>query len=287
MVNFFGLPYIDVRVSFNSFIPKCLKKPLGNKLVDYYLGHLVSKPHLHDKVEFDVILSCYTLDIEKRLKIMSSENFSEDELVDIKSNLRLITNRIIDPILPIWQKDVEKIKLLGKRHSKLMESGLQPIEKLYWVIENTKRYGTLPFSGLARVGFIAVQFLRSLVEKGFLSDKDQANFMLGIKTISSEIRSEKHTLTKKDFLNKFGHLRPGSYDICSLRYDADVGRYFSWDKGDIGNSRRVSFSLKDDVAGKLDEELVGHGLKTNSLELLKFIETGITLRELAKFEFSW
>ena len=109
--------------------------------------------------------------------------------------------------------------------------------------------------------------------------------MLGIKTISSEIRSEKHTLTKKDFLNKFGHLRPGSYDMF-LGYDADVGRYFSWDKGDIGNSRRVSFSLKDDVAGKLDEELVGHGLKTNSLELLKFIETGITLRELAKFEFS-
>ena len=69
---------------------------------------------------------------------MSSANFSEDELVDIKSNLRLITNRIIDPILPIWQKGMEKIKLLGKRHSKLMESGLQPIEKLYWVIENTK-----------------------------------------------------------------------------------------------------------------------------------------------------
>ena len=31
------------------------------------------------------------------------------------------------------------------------------IEKVYWLLEDAKRYGTLPFAGLARAGFIAVQ----------------------------------------------------------------------------------------------------------------------------------
>ena len=37
MINFFGMPYIDLRVSFNSFIPSRLEENIAIKLVDYYI----------------------------------------------------------------------------------------------------------------------------------------------------------------------------------------------------------------------------------------------------------
>ena len=57
MVNFFGLPYIDVRVSFNSFIPADLEDKLATKLIDYYISRLEENPSLHDKVEFEILFS--------------------------------------------------------------------------------------------------------------------------------------------------------------------------------------------------------------------------------------
>jgi hypothetical protein len=60
LVSFHGLPYIDVRVSFNSFVPQDVPDDLSGRLVNYYIDRLLSEPHLHDKVEFEIIFSCYT-----------------------------------------------------------------------------------------------------------------------------------------------------------------------------------------------------------------------------------
>ena len=51
LINFCGMPYIDVRVSFNSFIPESISGNLANKLVNFYVNQLTNKPELHDKVE--------------------------------------------------------------------------------------------------------------------------------------------------------------------------------------------------------------------------------------------
>ena len=62
MVDFCGLPYIDVRVSFNSFVPAGLEEEISEKLVNYYLDQLMSHPEKHDKAEFEIVFSCYSLD---------------------------------------------------------------------------------------------------------------------------------------------------------------------------------------------------------------------------------
>ena len=49
LINFCGMPYIDVRVSFNSFIPASISGNLANKLVNFYVNQLTNKPELHDK----------------------------------------------------------------------------------------------------------------------------------------------------------------------------------------------------------------------------------------------
>ena len=67
LLNFGGRPYVDVRVSFNSFIPAKLSDELGERLVNFYLKKLESEPTLHDKVEFEIVEACYTFSTPKRL----------------------------------------------------------------------------------------------------------------------------------------------------------------------------------------------------------------------------
>ena len=61
MVNLAGTPFIDLRTDINSFLPKGLNINLENKLVNNYLNKLKTKPYLHDKIEFDLLLTCYDL----------------------------------------------------------------------------------------------------------------------------------------------------------------------------------------------------------------------------------
>ena len=70
MVDFGGLPYIDVRVSFNSFVPAGLEEELSDKLVNYYLDRLIDHPTKHDKAELDIVFSCYTFDLPERIQVL-------------------------------------------------------------------------------------------------------------------------------------------------------------------------------------------------------------------------
>ena len=40
MTSFFGTPYVDVRIDFNSWLPKKLDTKISNKLINYYLKNL-------------------------------------------------------------------------------------------------------------------------------------------------------------------------------------------------------------------------------------------------------
>ena len=152
MVDFLGLPYIDTRVSFNSFLPKSLPDPLADRLVGYYLDRLRTHPELHDKVEFEIAFTCYTFDLPARVTVLSEAGFTAQEQACLVEALRELTNSIIRED-GFWRKDAEKIEILQKKRQDILSSGLGPAEKIYWLLEYCKRYGTLPFAGLARAGF--------------------------------------------------------------------------------------------------------------------------------------
>ena len=147
LISLSGLPYIDVRVSFNSFVPNSLDSELSEKLVNYYIDQLVSNPNNHDKVEFEILHSCYTLDLPERLSEQKAHGFSQSECEEISESLRILTNNIINDKDGLWKKDSLKIEELKKRHAVIQGSDLSKIERIYWLIEDCKRYGTLPFAG--------------------------------------------------------------------------------------------------------------------------------------------
>ncbi len=284
MIDLLGLPYIDVRVSFNSFIPKSLSDELAEKLADYYLETLRHNPHLHDKVEFEVVFSCYTFDLEEKLKILEEHGFSRGEISEIKQALHELTANIIHPEKGLWRKDAERIKVLLKRREEILKEP-DLITKIYWLIEDTKRWGTLPFAGLARAGFIAVQILKSLVTIGVFTEIDYQNFLKGVKTVASRMKEDRISLSRSEFLKHYGHLRPGTYDITSLRYDESPD--FVKEESCLNEVLdEKDFHLSLSKLKELKTLLENHNFNFDVVDFLDFLKSAIELREWAKFEFT-
>ncbi len=85
-----GHPYIDVRNSFNNLIPARISEDLSNKLVNHYIDRLKSNPHFHDKVEFDIAITCFTPDIDDHTKRLIDAGFKNDEIEELKVALKKI-----------------------------------------------------------------------------------------------------------------------------------------------------------------------------------------------------
>ena len=288
MHSFLGIPYIDVRASFNSFIPKDLDSRIASKLANYYLQRLDSNPQFHDKVEFEIVFSCYDFNTPNSLTTLLNHGFNSNEIKRLEFALLELTNQIINTKNGYYTKDLEKVAKLQDSFTKIKNSDYSLIDKIYWSLQECKRLGTLPFAGIARAGFVAVLMLNSLVSIGFLSEDEKNAFLHTLNTISKQLAESSMNLNaenKAAFLEKFGHLRAGSYDILSPRYDEDFERYFNLDKlHEI--AQHTPFSLSTDRLEKLDRILKEHGLKIDSTEFFHFLKIAIEGREYAKFEFS-
>jgi glutamine kinase len=267
-------------------VPNDTPDELAGRLVNYYVDRLAAEPYLHDKVEFDIIFSCYTLDLPQRIMTLLQHGFTGTDLDVLSNSLRRLTNRIIHGQDGIWRQDLEKIDLLARRLPSFHDAGIDKIARVYWLIEDCKRYGTLPFAGLARAGFIAVQILRSFVTCGVLSEDEHAAFMASIDTIGSRIGRDFARLSKAEFLARYGHLRPGTYDIMSPRYDEQPDLYFEWlaERSPVADPPVFTFSPEQ--LQKIELLIAEHALETDPARLIEFIRAGIEGREYGKFIFT-
>ncbi len=290
MVSFLGLPYIDVRVSFNSFLPQTLGNDLSDKLVNYYLDKLIKSPNHHDKVEFNIIYSCYYFDIEKRIVDLRNHDFSVAQTEELKEALKTITFNIISKENGLMVADLLKVKELDTRKEKILASQMSTIDKIYWLAEECKRYGTLPFAGLARAAFVAVQMLHSLQRLQVLSSDDINVFLQSLNTVAKEFNFDywklvNNEITQNDFLINYGHLRPGTYDILSDNYREGFPKYFKR-KPISGSKKEVIFQLTKSQESAIQELLTKSGFNLTVSEIFKFFRDAIEGRERAKFIFT-
>ena len=69
MLNFAGSPFIDLRVDLNSFLPKDLDKKISEKLINFFIKKLSKRPELHDKIEFEIINTCFDFSLNKNKEL--------------------------------------------------------------------------------------------------------------------------------------------------------------------------------------------------------------------------
>lgn len=294
MFSVLGVPYIDVRADFNSFIPKTLNDKIAAKLVDYYLEKLARTPDLHDKVEFEIVHSCYYLNLRDKLAVLKDHRFNENETRRIEYALLDLTNGIVDPEHGLYRKDLKRVEDLIARYERLERAPMSTLDKIYWLTEDCKRYGTLPFAGIARAAFVAVQFLRSMVEVGIIGQADLESLMNSLSTVTKRLgedlgRLARGEVTREAILEVYGHLRPGTYEITSRRYDEAFDLYFS--TGGNGSPREnggagAQWSFLPEQMRTISECLVENGLRMDAASLVRFIKESIEGREYSKFIFT-
>lgn len=291
MISFCGVPYIDTRITFNSFIPKKLNDKISEKLVDYYLNKLSKYPKYHDKIEFEIVYSCYYLGLHDNLKELLDYGFNENEITRIEFSLLELTNNIIDPDKGLYKDDIAKISVLERNYNKIVQSDISLVDKIYWLIEECKTYGTLPFAGVARAGFIAVQFLKSFVSIGIIDRKEYDAYMNSLNTVNKRMNRDLQRLyekdiTKDEFLKIYGHIRPGTYDILSKRYDEAFDEYFGGINQFDMVEEKETFQFSEKQLTRMQLELEENGLALTADKLMLFIKESIEGREYLKFVFT-
>ena len=92
--------------------------------------------------------------------------------------------------------------------------------------------------------------------------------------------------SREDFLTRYGHLRPGTYEITSLRYD-ERDDLFHDQAPQLAHSTTPVFSMNEDECTAIDGLLRECGLDVlNSRQLLAYAARAIAAREQIKFIFS-
>jgi phosphohistidine swiveling domain-containing protein len=98
--------------------------------------------------------------------------------------------------------------------------------------------------------------------------------------------ADQASMTKSQFLERYGHLRPGTYDLLSSRYDEKPDVYFDWAAQREAPQATARFELPEQQEKQLDSALSAHGLEVGAKDMLGFIRSAIEWRELSKFYFS-
>ena len=285
MLQFSGQPYIDVELSLFSLIPQNLPKNIKEKILLDQILYLQKKPHLADKFEFNVAFSSLDFnfdDLSKKVLI----SLTATEINYLKNKLVQFTNQVVKEGLKKNYRTTFKEDINNESYNFVKD------------IDYIKSNGTFPFAISARHAFIAMSFLKSSVSQGVISENRIEEIFQNIKTIAhyvvEAINNLKKGIISKEKFNQFcGHLRPGTYDITSDRYDNNSN--FLLQTNQVLESKKSNPDYIIDGGKKvltlLEEKKMNDLLEKNKLEfssenLVDYIISSTIIREENKFQFT-
>lgn len=287
-------PYVDVRCSFNSFLPRGIDKGVGTKLVNAWMDRLEAKPEFHDKVEFEIVPTCIDFTFEADFEDRYPGLLTASELEAFRDRLTYLTREALMPgpdnTLAVA---IERVRQM----SETAKARVQPstpyghLTHAQWLLQTCRDVGTLQFAVAARHGFIAETLLRSAVRRGAMTQDRFDSFKRSVRTINGEMlkdfsRVSMGLLDRGDFIDLYGHLRPGTYEITSLRYDERGDDLFQ-NSIEIPNIEDHSFTLSEPEKSALERLLKEANLDVVTPEaFVAHCRNAIAARENIKFEFS-
>jgi len=288
-----GQPYVDVRMSFNTFTPQEISPQLTKKLVNYYLKKLKKHPELHDKVEFDVAITSFDFDFKSKMNELEQEGFTKAEQSEITDKFKELTKNVLHEKEIQIDTELDKTRSLTERRNKIINSSLSRSTKIIKLLEDCKRYGTESFSILARYGFFGSILMKSLLKRKLITESEYHSFFNSVETVATDFvsdlnRIDSSTFTKSDFVAKYGHLRPGTYDINSKTYAENFDNYINVNRTATAKEEEsiCAYELPDETKNRIQSEIDKNGLEMQVNDFLLFVKKATESRELAKFEFT-
>lgn len=287
-------PYIDFRNSCNSFLPAEVPAAVGEKLVNAWMDRLEVFPELHDKVEFQIVPTCVDFTFTEDFRSRYPGLLSEDELIAYRATLRDLTRACLIP------SENNTLRVAEYNSARLRNIRLDPViegcsyanlARANTLLSLCRTLGTMSFSIAARHAFIAEAILRSAVRRGALAADRLEVFKRSVRTISGTMLEDYAAVCRGDvapavFQGKYGHLRPGTYEITSLRYD-ERDDLFQEVMALETRASDLRFVLTRTERNSLEKLLKESGLDVLTAEqLMKHAATAMAARENIKFEFT-
>ena len=291
MYKFTGKPYIDTRLSFASLIPKKISSKLSLKLVEHWSKILISKPYLHDKIEFEIVDGSY--DFNSKKNILNKYNFlSKKEKIEYLLSLKEITENQINDY-QIKFNDINKQLIHLENSRSLLIYKFQKDKKKFLTylkkfVNLIKSHGIVPFAKYARNAFIAKKFLNSFLENKIINQKKYNLILNSLDTITTTyLKYSKLKNNKSEFLNLFYHLRPGTYDITIKRQNTRILPRKIKNLNTILNfNKKIDHLFNIHEIKKINLFLKKNQLSVNCEQLINYISSSIKLRENSKFIFT-
>ena len=296
-----GKPYINMRASFNSFLPTSVPSDLAQELVDIYTLHLEKNPQLYDKIEFDIVPTCLDFDFFRYQTLFDQYGLEPAKQDVLKDCLKTLTENIVKQRVTPNSEVEENMMLLESSRNALLANSTNSVTSICrtidLLIKSCIDYGTVTFSNVARHAFIATSFLRSMRSRGIINQNEFDSILESMSTVASNTseciaRVVSGSMPLSEFIETYGHLRPGTYDITIPSYGEDPEKYLghhlgadnSGDSGLIND--RAKCNLLRSKAESISSLIAESQLDITVDELIGFIERSIPLRESVKFEFT-
>ena len=296
-----GKPYINMRASFNSFLPASVPSGLAQELVDIYTLHLEKNPQLYDKIEFDIVPTCLDFDFFRYQTLFDQYGLEPAKQDALKDCLKTLTENIVKQRVTPNSEVEENMVLLESSRNALLVNSTNSVTSICrtidLLIKSCIDYGTVTFSNVARHAFIATSFLRSMRSRGTINQNEFDSILESMSTVASNTsecmsRVVSGSMSLSEFIETYGHLRPGTYDITIPSYGEDPEKYLGHHLG-VGNSAdsglindREKCTLLRSKAESISSLILESQLDITVDELIGFIERSIPLRESVKFEFT-
>ena len=256
LIDLGGRPFIDVRLSLNSLLLEGLRDNVAHAIVSHQLAMLRERRDLHDKFEFEVAVSSMDFAFSEKLRGLREAGLRPEDLNDLEERLRGLTNTW----LATRHGEILRLSCLSNHVDFGIEQTGSDLSTVNLLLENCRRFGTYPFAIVARHAFIAMAFVKSLVVRDVVDSSTLRRMMASVHTVAADVVEGMHgvskgTMTMEAFLGFCGHLRPGTYDILSARYDAAPDVYL---QGKIVAPTPVEhFEWPNDEGGALQTNRVG------------------------------
>jgi len=292
MLTLAGQPFIDTRLSFHSYLPKTVSPIIAEKLVNHWIEHLKISPELHDKVEFEVAITAYSFDIDDKIEQLVGDALTIIEKNEFKQAHLQQTRQLIkgDCDGSISQA-LENIDILSQKQREDSDSLQKNISSLFNMVDDCIQLGTIPFSILARHGFIARTILLSLKHRDILTNDEVNQIQASVKTVASDLVDDMRSLqlgelSNSDFMERYGHLRPGTYDIMSRRYDQMSNLSDGLASSHLEQCVDL-FKLSMKQQQQINQLLEEDGFEDfDANDLLNYVNEAIVGREYGKFVFT-
>ena len=291
-------PYISLENSFMSLIPASLRDDLSHKLCDFYCAKLKKDWSAHDKIEFEIVYSCYDFQTDVRIQELKDNGFSDAEVKEIREALYKQTEDLILHYPEVLKEDEDSIKKLEEVRKDVLakQPSANKIYKLSDLItvllDAIKQYGTPQFSRQARYAFVAKSMASTLKSEGYWTAKDYDGFMATVETVATQFERDfscfmKGEYDKEAFNEKYGHLRAGTYDIRTPRYDKmDFGG--SPSSAGTGKEQEVTIynTFPETCLTGAAKAIKDVSFQFDEKHLLQYMKASLEQREFFKFIFT-